>query len=205
MKAQAGVPDEARKILLISVPLTVALWLGLYRFLPLVGGMAHPIARLGTALVWISISGLFCLGAGIEAVAHERLRSTAFDPLAGRDSPRMAVNQRYLQNTLEQFALFAPGLAGLAWYSDNAVAMRAVPATALVWIVTRYAFWIGYHRGAAYRAAGVPGLIIPVALLLYVAARFGYELDGWRGAAVPIVLYLGLEVVLFRATRPIPA
>lgn len=57
-----------------------------------------------------------CLLPAVEAVAHERLFSPAIDPLAGAESRRLKINQRYLQNSIEQYLLFAPGLLGLARY-----------------------------------------------------------------------------------------
>lgn len=113
----------------------------------------------------------------------------------------MRVNQRYLQNTLEQILVFAAGLFGLAAYSPDGAAMRAVLATAVVWILARFAFWIGYHRSAAMRGLGAPGMAISLFVLLYVAARFGYEVDGFAGAAVPVAAFLAIEAFLLRATR----
>jgi hypothetical protein len=78
--------------------------------------------------------------------------------------------------------------------------MRAVLATALVWILARAAFWIGYHRSAAMRALGAPGMALSMIVLLYVAARFGYELEGPLGAATPLVVFAVAEIVLFRET-----
>jgi O-antigen/teichoic acid export membrane protein len=83
---------------------------------------------------------LFCLVTGVEAVAHERLSSPAFDPLSGFETRRLRVNQRYLQNTLEQILVFVAGLFGLAVYSPDGSAMRAVLATTVVWILARFAF-----------------------------------------------------------------
>ncbi len=115
----------------------------------------------------------------------------------------MRVNLRYLQNTLEQLVLFVPGLRGLAVYCPNGGAMRAVAATTLVWIVARIAFWIGYHRGSVRRGAGAPGMVLSLPVLLYVCARFGFEVAGPVGAIVPLVLFGGAEAVLVLATRPL--
>jgi hypothetical protein len=146
---------------------------------------------------------LFCLVTGVEVVAHERLSSPAFDPLSGFETRRLRVNQRYLQNTLEQILVFSAGLFGLAAYSTDGSAMRAVLATTVVWMLTRFAFWIGYHRSAAMRGLGAPGMALSIIVLLYVASRIGYELGGLVGAAVPVVAFLAIEAFLFRATRPL--
>ena len=136
-------------------------------------------------------------------MAHERLFSHAFDPLAGFETPRLRVNQRYLQNTVEQTIVFSAALFGLAAYSPNGSAMRAVLATTIVWILARFAFWIGYHRSAAMRGLGAPGMALSMMILLYVAGRFGYDLGGFVGAAVPVVVFLVIEVFLFRLMRPL--
>jgi uncharacterized MAPEG superfamily protein len=144
---------------------------------------------------------LFCLATGVEAVAHERLSSPAFDPLTGFETRRLRINQRYLQNTLEQIIVFAAGIFGLAAYCTNGSGMRVVLATTVVWIIMRFAFWIGYHRSAAMRGLGAPGVGLSLIILLYVAARIGFDLGGYPGAALPIVAFLAIEAFLFWATR----
>ena len=72
---------------------------------------------------------LFCLVTGVEAVAHERLNSPAFDPLTNFETRRLRINLRYPQNTLEQTIVFLAALFGLALYSPDGAAMRAVIAT----------------------------------------------------------------------------
>ena len=153
------------------------------------------------ALKCVAAATLFCFVAGIEAIAHERLQSAAFDPLAGDKTRRLQVNLRYLQNTLEQLIVFAVGLFGLAAYLSGAEAMRVVVATTIVWVLNRFAFWIGYHRSAAMRGLGAPSMIIGLLMLLYVAARIGIDTAGVVGAIVAIGLFLGIEAVLFWKTR----
>lgn len=184
-----------------SMAVALALWLAI-RFLgPVPSGMEDVGARMLFALKCVCVATLFCLATGIEAVAHERLQSAAFDPLAGHETRRIKINQRYLQNTLEQIILFAAGLFGLAAYSSDGDSMRAVLATTIVWIVARFAFWIGYHRSAAMRGIGAPGVLASLLVLLYVVARIGFDAAGWAGAGAAILLYLAIEAVLFRTTR----
>jgi hypothetical protein len=183
--------------IVLSAPAALALWLAIAYLAPMPWVEGAP-ARLLLALKCVCVAALFCLGTGVEAVAHERLASPAIDPLAGYETRRMRVNQRYLQNTLEQFVLFAVGLCGLAVYVASP---GPVVATTVVWIVARAAFWIGYHYGSALRAYGAPGLALSLIVLLYVAARFGFELAGPVGAVVAVVLFLVIEGFLFWATR----
>jgi hypothetical protein len=80
--------------------------------------------------------------------------------------------------------------------------MRAVVATTVVWILARFAFWIGYHKSAAMRGLGAPGMALSMIILLYVASRIGGELAGLPGAVLPIAAFLAVEAVLFLTTRP---
>lgn len=178
-----------------------ALWVGVYRFAPSLAGMEDVGARMLVALKCLAIATLFCLVAGVEAVAHERLQSPAFDPLVGHETRRLHVNLRYLQNTLEQLIVLAAALFGLAAYLDTGESMRAVVATAIVWIASRFAFWIGYHRSAAMRGVGAPGMMATLIALLYVAWRVGDELAGPTAGWTFIAAFLALEGVLFWVTR----
>jgi uncharacterized MAPEG superfamily protein len=165
-------------------------------------GMESLGARMLLTLKCCCVAVLFCLVTGVEAVAHERLTSPAFDPLVGFETRRLRINQRYLQNTVEQIIVFAAALFGLAAYSPNGSAMRAVVASTVVWIVARVAFWLGYHRSAALRGLGAPGMALSMILLLYVASQFGHEIAGTVGAVVPVVAFFAVEAVLFWETRP---
>jgi len=185
----------------VSIAVSAIVWFALYRHLPPLNGMSETGARMLVALKCLAVATLFALVAGVEAVAHERLQSAAFDPLAGHQTKRLKVNLRYLQNTLEQFVIFGVGLFGLAAYLTTAEAMRAIPATTVIWVLNRYAFWIGYHRSAAMRGLGAPSMAVSLIMLLYVVARVGGELAGTAGAAIAVGLYLLVEAVLFLKTR----
>ncbi|HUE19611.1 MAG TPA: MAPEG family protein [Stellaceae bacterium] len=174
--------------IVISFPIAIALWLGIFYGLPPLVGMADPLARLAVAFGCSCVAILLCFLTGIEAVSHERLRSPAIDPLSGYTTRRLTINLRYLQNTLEQLVLFVPGLLALAYYCADGRSMRAIVATAAVWIVARGAFWIGYHYGSQYRAIGAPGMMQSILVLLYVCGRFGFDAASPAGAAAPLVL-----------------
>jgi hypothetical protein len=187
--------------MVIALPVTIGVWLGIYYGLPPLAGMGDLLARFAFAINCSCLAVLLCLLTGIEAVAHERLHSEAFDPLAGRESLRLKINLRYLQNTVEQLLLFLPGVLGLSFYCSDGSSMRAVAASSVVWIVTRAVFWIGYHVGPQYRVIGLTGMLQSILVLLYVSARFGYDLGGVPGAIIPIVLFAGIEAVLVIITR----
>jgi hypothetical protein len=184
-----------------SMAISAALWFALYHFLRPLAGVDSIGARMLVALKCTVLATLFCFVAGIEAVAHERLQSDAFDPLAGHQSKRLAVNLRYLQNTLEQLVVFAVGLFGLAAYLTSSEAMRALPATTVVWVLKRFGVWIGYNPSAPQRGQGAPSMAIGLIVLLYVAARVGSDVAGSIGGAIVILAFLALEAVLFWKTR----
>jgi hypothetical protein len=201
-----GPPPQLRAgiaAIAVGAVVAVAMWLAITRLMAPLAGMETLAARMLLTLECCCVAALFCLVAGVEAVAHERLSSPAFDPLVGFETRRLRVNLRYLQNTLEQFVVFTFALFGLAAYSPNGGAMRAVVAATVIWIAARFAFWIGYHRSAAMRGLGAPGMALSMILLIYVASRFGHDLAGLPGAIAPIAAFLALEAVLFWSTRPI--
>ena len=149
----------------------------------------------------VGLAVLFCEVTGVEAMAHERLFSPAFDPLFRFETRRLQVNGRYLQNTVEQVIVFAAALFGLAAYAPDGSAMRAVVAT------TAVGSCLGSPSGSAtteaMRCVGwVPGMMASMLALLYVAGRFGYELAGVAGAVAPVGVFLGIEAVLFWTTAP---
>ena len=158
----------------VSALLGVALWFAVDRLLTPLSGMDALAARMLVALKCCAVAALFCLFGGVEAVAHERLQSAAFDPLAGHETTRLRVNKQYLQNTLEQFVLFAIGLFGLAAYSES---------------------------GAAMRGMGAPGMAVSLVMLIYVCARVGGDVAGTPGSVAVVAAFLALEAVLFRSTR----
>ena len=79
--------------------------------------------------------------------------------------------------------------------------MKAVAATAVTWVVGRWAFWIGYHIGPLWRGLGVFSMFQSLVVLAYGAACFGYELAGQAGAAALVGPFLLIEAYLFAVLR----
>jgi hypothetical protein len=194
---------ERRKGMLGIAAATIpsaALWYAIRFHAPILEGMADPAARLAFALKCAALAVLFTLVLGVEAVAHERLVSPAFDPLAGHETRRLRVNQRYLQNTLEQTVVFLVGLLGLAVYLDDGNQMRAVLATAVVWTLGRWAFWAGYHLSSTWRGLGAPSMLLGQLVLGYVGLRVGDDVAGTAGAWAVLIAFLLFEALLFWKT-----
>ena len=173
-----------------SAVVTAVLWYLLWRFLS-----PPPIPPLPTALACCAIAALLTLVAGIEAIAHERLFTPAIDPLAGFETRRMRVNFRYLQNTLEQFVVFAAGLLALSAYASP----KILVIVTIVWVFARWAFWIGYHKDPLLRGFGAPGMLQSMVVLLYVAYRFGSDAYGQTAGIALLVIFAIIEAILFWA------
>jgi hypothetical protein len=77
-----------------AMPVALLVWLAIVYFAPPLAGMDSLSARMLFALKCYCIAVLFCLVTGVEAVAHERLSSPAFDPLAGFETRRLRVNRK---------------------------------------------------------------------------------------------------------------
>ena len=182
----------------VSTAVALALWWGLLTLLP----GPKTVNSLFTAFACIPIACLLTLVAGVEAVAHERLVTAAIDPLAGVETRRLRVNFRYLSNTVEQFIVYATGLVGLALYASSQVLIIVT----IVWVLMRWAFWIGYHKSPLLRGLGAPGMLQSMIVLLYVAYRFGTDAYGQAAGIALLVVFAIIEAILFWAVkRPSPA
>jgi hypothetical protein len=112
------------------------------------------------------------------------------------------VNFRYLSNTVEQFIVYAVGLLGLALYASSQVLIIIT----IVWVLMRWAFWVGYHKSPLLRGLGAPGMLQSMIVLLYVAYRFGNDAYGQAAGIALLVLFAIIEAILFWAVkRPSPA
>jgi len=173
----------------VSAPLTLLLWWLLWKYLP------EPIGanRLRVAIQCCAVAALFSVVAGVEAVAHERLFTAAIDPLAGVETKRMRVNFRYLSNTLEQYVVFAAGLLALSLYASG----KILVIVTVVWVLARWAFWIGYHKSPLLRGIGAPGMMQSMIVLLYVAYRFGNDSYGSAVGIALLAAFAILEAILF--------
>lgn len=166
---------------------SAAAWWLLFRYLP-----APPIEPLPAAFALVAVAALLTLVAGVEAIAHERLVTQAIDPLAGVETARMRVNARYLQNTVEQFIVFAAGLIALVAYASTLILVIAT----MVWVGNRWAFWIGYHRSPLKRGWAAAGMIQSMAVLLYVTWRFVGDGFGPVAAVAVVALFGVIEAIL---------
>lgn len=97
----------------------------------------------------------------------------AADPLAGAESRRWKINQRALQNTVEQSWIFVPLLLALSVRLDPAD-LHILPIATGLWIIGRLAFWIGYRIDPQWRGPGFEWTLSSSLLLLgwFIATLF---------------------------------
>ncbi|MEG4147585.1 MAPEG family protein [Microcoleus sp. Pol12B5] len=109
------------------------------------------------------------LFAGIVAVGNGRFSSPAINPLANAESEAMRINLRYLSNTLEQFVLFFVGSLILSTFLDT-YSIKLMPILAILFVLGRMAFWIGYLKEPIELAFCLGVTLYPnIAVLIYDA------------------------------------
>jgi hypothetical protein len=125
----------------------------LYRLWPANPGLAEMSSRLAYALQANAFAVLPLL-AGIIAVGNRRFLSKAIDTTLHKESRAMEITSRVVDNTLQQFLIYLVGTLALS-AGLTAERMRVIPATAIVFVVARTAFWVGYQIHPLYRAFGM--------------------------------------------------
>ena len=157
-------------MLLSACGIIVALlvWRAMVPLIPVAGDAASMAVRLGLGAAWL-LPACFVLAAMVAAQMGGRFLLAAFDPLAGRDSRFLLVNQRVISNTVEQTLIFVPALLALAAAVPGAQ-MPAVLAAAAVFALARLVFWAGYLLAPMARAPGMAATMAVVAATLLAAA-----------------------------------
>ena len=125
----------------------------IYRLWPINPSLVDGNSRLAYALQANAFAVLPLL-IGIMIVGNNRFFSEAIDPTLHKEDLRTQINGRVVENTLQQYVLFLIGTLALS-VNLTAEQMRAIPAAALVFVVARIAFWIGYRIHPLYRAFGM--------------------------------------------------
>jgi uncharacterized MAPEG superfamily protein len=136
-----------------GVATMIAAVAGIYQLWPSHPGFADVGSRLAFA-VQANGFAVIPLLLGIITVGNDRFTSEAIDPTLYKESIATQINGRVVENTLQQFVLFLVATTALS-ASLTSVQMRIIPAAAIVFVVARIAFWIGYRIHPLYRAAGM--------------------------------------------------
>lgn len=125
--------------------------------------------RLAATLRWDGLV-LACLVLAIGMLARHRFFTPADIDGSGltAGTDRARVLQAVLQNTLEQAVIAA--LAHLLWTAATPAGwFAAVPAAAMLFLVGRICFALGYRGGAPARAFGFALTFYPTVLLTIVS------------------------------------
>jgi uncharacterized MAPEG superfamily protein len=148
--------NKEQKKVAVGAASGVILMLGslaiLSRVMPALAEFADAGERLAFAAKWIAFAAA-PLFLAIIAVGNARFASEAIDPTAGKESRAMLINGRVADNTLQQYVLFAAATLAVA-AAGRGDQLGVVSAAAVVFIVARFAFWIGYRIDPIYRAFG---------------------------------------------------
>jgi hypothetical protein len=145
-------------------------WLALVPLFPPDPAASSMAVRLGTACAAL-LPGCAVLALMIIAQMGGRFLLGVFDPLAGRETRFLLVNQRILTNTVEQVAVFAPALLALA-AAVPAPRMPEVMALGAVFALSRIVFWAGYLAAPVLRAPGMAATIVTATGTLAAAFWF---------------------------------
>ena len=134
-----------------AVVMAAAMWL-LSRAWPVPAGLETVADRLGYALRWDAVAVLPFL-VMVLAIGNARALGPAIDPTLGAEDRRIQINGRVAGNTLEQTFVFVVATLALSVSLPPAY-MGVIAAAAIVFVVARLAFWIGYRIHPLYRAPG---------------------------------------------------
>jgi hypothetical protein len=101
-------------------------------------------------------------------VGNSRFLSDAVDPTRRAESQSMEIDGRVAANTLEQNFGFAVAPLALSTLVPL-LHMQVVLACAIVFVIARAAFWIGYRMNPLYRAPGMSATAyLNIGMILYV-------------------------------------
>uniref|UniRef100_A0A7S3D101 Uncharacterized protein n=1 Tax=Palpitomonas bilix TaxID=652834 RepID=A0A7S3D101_9EUKA len=153
-------------------------------------------SRIRVAFQCCSLTTLIIL-AGIALVARGRETSSAVDPIYGEEGVTLAINKKFLQNTLEQTCLFAINLVALTTYDLMADHMYLVFWITALHLVARVVFWIGYHR-SYYTGGG--GVTTPVGDV--GRARRPYQDPMWRAPGFALSIWVNIALILANLAMP---
>lgn len=124
--------------------------------------------RLAYALK-CDVFAALCLLAGVAMIANRRFFIP--DAIEGGRSAAIEIDERYLQNTLEQLVLAIVAHLALATIVP-AESIRAVAILVMLFVIGRVTFWIGYHVSGSARAFGFATTFYPtVAVYVFVVSR----------------------------------
>jgi hypothetical protein len=101
-------------------------------------------------------------------VGNSRFLSDAIDPTRGAESPAMGIDGRVADNTLQQNFVFAVASSALSTIVPLGY-LQVIWACAIVFVVARCVFWLGYRLHPLYRAPGMSATAyMNLGMILYI-------------------------------------
>ncbi|MEM7366596.1 MAG: MAPEG family protein [Pseudomonadota bacterium] len=124
--------------------------------------------RLDFGLRWVAVLQIPMI-AMILWISQQRFWSSDHaDGSPPETGNSLEINRRVLTNTVEQTVLATVGLLVLS-VAASADASNYVPALALLFVLGRFSFWLGYHINPFWRAFGLVLTLAPtLAVYFYV-------------------------------------
>lgn len=115
--------------------------------------------RLAFAVYWLILPGLMLL-IGILGIASGRFLSEAVDGTRTPKAHHLEINLRYNLNTLEQSFLAAIAWLGLS-ISLPHLQLVLIPFFAILFVIGRICFWVGYLINPVARGFGLVLTFLP--------------------------------------------
>ncbi len=107
----------------------------------------------------------------LATVGNSRFLSAAIDPTRHAESRSMEIDGRVADNTLQQNFVFAIASLGLSTVVPLPH-LQIVWACAIVFVVARIGFWLGYRLDPLYRAPGMSATAyMNIGMIAYVLYR----------------------------------
>ena len=108
--------------------------------------------RISWGLQW-NVLPLMSVFGSMLIVSLSRMFSDAINPLKGKESEKLIINKNILQNSLEQFVLFFASSMAFVTLCPKPC-LKAIPIMAIIFLLGRVLFRIGYHKDPLQRGAG---------------------------------------------------
>jgi hypothetical protein len=149
--------------------MAASVW-GLTRLLPVPVLADAPAERLAYALE-ANVVAIVPFLIMVATVGNSRFTSAAIDPTRHAESAAMEIDGRVVENTLQQNFVFVVASLALSTIVplDH---LQVVWSCALVFVVARGVFWLGYRLNPLYRAPGMSATAyLNFGMILYLLVR----------------------------------
>jgi hypothetical protein len=144
----------------------LSVWL-LSLWLPPPGDVLTMGDRIAYALR-INVVALLPFFIMLITIGNSRFLSDAIDPTHRAENHRMEIDGRVADNTLQQNFVFAVASLGLASVLSP-TRLQVIWACAIVYMLARVVFWIGYRVHPLFRAPGMSATAyLNLGMILYV-------------------------------------